>query len=327
MSKIKLEKYTDSYFEKWNSFVQDSINGTIFHRLDFLKYHGSKFDHNQHHLMWLKGEEIYAVMPLGVFRENENLATAKSPFGASWGGLVYQEHIPLRKMIYIIQSFIKYMKSIKVNYIDITPTPYPYHKNYNSIFEFCLLNAGFKFYNQDIMHVTILPENEKEVMPLLNSKARNKVKNANENFNFYENVNPESFYDILLQDKKRHKSTPTHSKEELKVLQETLPNDIFFDIAVNKQNEAGAGICYFTGNSNCISTFYMSQEDKALGFNGVNALILKGMEKAIKNKFTFFDFGCSSVNMKIENIGVANFKENFGAICYPRNSYRYEFSR
>ena len=84
---ITLKEYKKDYFDKWNKFVENSNNGTIFHRLDFLAYHGDKFKSNENHLIWFKGDEIIALMPLGIFEENGK-RIAKSPYGGSYGGVI-----------------------------------------------------------------------------------------------------------------------------------------------------------------------------------------------------------------------------------------------
>ena len=118
----------------------------------------------------------------------------------------------------------------------------------------------------------------------------------------------------------RHKSKPTHSKAELIYLIEKFPNKIWFDIAVHK-NSSRAGICYFKPNSNTILTFYMAQETDALRLNGKNILVDYGIRKAIHNGIKYFDFGGSTIGHNIQNIGVANFKETFGAIGALREKY------
>ena len=64
MANYKIIKYDVKYFDKWNKFVENSNNGTIFHRLDFLNYHGNKFKKNEHHLIILKGDTIFGVINL-----------------------------------------------------------------------------------------------------------------------------------------------------------------------------------------------------------------------------------------------------------------------
>lgn len=309
----------------WNSFVENgSNNGTIFHRLDFLAYHQNRFTENEHYLSFYKGEQIVALMPLAIFNQADK-KVAKSPFGASWGGLVFTENLKLKYHIELVEVLVNYLKNLHVNQVDITVTPTFYYKNYTSFFEFALFQKGFKVKNREIMHVTYLPNNVEETMLVLDSKCRNQTRRALEQVEVIENANIEDFYVALQEDKLRHHSIPTHTLEELKLIQSLNHDFMQVDVAKDKYGNK-AGICYFKGNPQGIMTFYMAQQNAILGKNSLNALVFKGMERAISQGFKYFDFGCSSVGSKIQNIGVSEFKESFGAKGMFRDSYFIEIS-
>jgi hypothetical protein len=315
-----IKKYNINQYEKWNNFIDKSNNGTLFHKLAFLSYHNQKFISNEHHLAWYKGETLFACMPLGFF-EIEDKKIAKSPYGASWGGLVHGSKFKLKDAIEIVDSLIIYLSQNNVNEFITTITPQCYFENYTNYFEFALLQSSFKLTNSDVMHIVKLPENIKDVTLCLDSKCRNQTKKSFEKIVIKRNVEATEFYDILMQDKIRHNSLPTHTLDDMILLKNILPNSIFFDVGIFEDNSR-AGVCYFVGNKNCISTFYLAQEDLAKGKNGLNALILCGMEEAVKAGYKYFDFGCSSVNSQIQNIGVSEFKESFGATGLFRNTYK-----
>ena len=106
-------------------------------------------------------------------------------------------------------------------------------------------------------------------------------------------------------------------------MQEKFKKRVFVDIAVGREN-VKAGICYFACNSNTLSVFYIAQQSGALGLNGVNALVLKGMQRAVREGFKYFDFGTSSYHNKSRNLNLSQFKESFGARGYFRDMYRWQ---
>jgi lipid II:glycine glycyltransferase (peptidoglycan interpeptide bridge formation enzyme) len=108
------------------------------------------------------------------------------------------------------------------------------------------------------------------------------------------------------------------------LLKQKYPEKIIMDVAYDENNN-GAAICYFVGNSKGIMTFYMAQQTGALGKNGLNVLVINGMQKAIEEGYNNFDFGCSSIQGKIENMGVSEFKESFGSKAFIRKSYFFAF--
>ena len=64
-----IKRYTNKFYDQWNGFVEDSNNGTIFHRMDF-NYHGHKFS-NEHSLVFFKEDSIVALMPLSIFKKRD----------------------------------------------------------------------------------------------------------------------------------------------------------------------------------------------------------------------------------------------------------------
>lgn len=324
---VILTEYNVADSALWNAFIEKSANGTIFHRSDFLAYHHPKFKSNINNLIWLKNENFFSLMPLGIFRSDKEII-ARSPYGASWGGLVHPDNMTLNYSRQIVKTLIEYLKANNIDKCFITATPGCYYKTYSYHFEFSLLEAGFKLINSEIQDVVPLSQIKNNVWELFTSKCRNQSRKGLENFSITQNVTPEEFYPILVEDKKRHNNASiTHSLKDLTLLHNTFPDKVIFSVARLKNSNEMAGLCLFVGNDNCVMTFYLSQTAGAVGKNGVNALIAIHLEQAFKQGYKFFDFGCSSFNTKVENIGVAEFKESFGSIGISRNTYLWNNSK
>lgn len=305
---------------QWDDFVINSNNGTIFHQQKFLGYHHDKFLLNENSLIFRKNGNIIAVIPIAIFNSNGR-KIAKSPFGASWGGIVYNTNLGINYINEIVKVLIDHLKNQSINELKITLQPdcYCYQSNY--FLDFSLYSNGFSMTGYELFHTINLKVNYNDsILNIFDSKCRNQVRNGLKKFKIKRNCTIDEFYPILLEDKIRHHSLPTHTYEELKLLNTLYPNEVLFSIA-ETENGKKAGICYFVCNKNCILTFYMCQENDALGLNGLNALVYDGVVFAAENNFQFFDFGGSSVNGIIQNIGVSQFKESFGANGYIRRTY------
>src|SRR4051812_31086914 len=71
----------------WDRFVKTSMNGTVFHRQKFLRYHPEgRFDF--HHLMFFRGEKLVAVLPGRLINNGK---VYDSPAGASYGSFVTED--------------------------------------------------------------------------------------------------------------------------------------------------------------------------------------------------------------------------------------------
>jgi len=322
MSKYSIKRYTPEFYDRWNNFIEESSNGTIFHRLDFLSYHKNKFKDNEQHLIWLKGETIFAVMPMAIFEE-DGKRIAKSPYGASFGGVVYPMNLKLKQAIQLIQLLLDYLKNEDVNKIILTNTPYPYHRKYTNYIDFALTHLGFQIISRDVFNIVKLSSNFEDNIANFEGRARTRIKKQIE-FEIIENSTPEEFFPILFEDKQRHKSKATHNLDELILLNKTFPKQVQFVIAKHKETGFKAGICYFRCTNDTLMTFYMSQENGALGLNGMNVLVYHGIKKATSEGVKYFDFGSSTIGYYIDNIGVADFKEGFGANGYFRDTFKFE---
>lgn len=323
MNNLKLKLYQKNQFDIWNNFIENSNNGTIFHRLDFLDYHKDRFKDNEHHLIWYKGDAIYAMMPLGIFEENGE-KIARSPFGASWGGLVHGFNFKSKYALKIVEQLKEYLKNINVNKCYITVAPGCYYKKYTNYFEFSLSAHGFSLQKRELNHIIPLPTTHTNISLSLDAKCRNQCKQSIKNFSINNNAEIEEFYDVLLEDKKRHdNATATHTLADLKHLKKIFPDRIFFHVATTFTGEK-ASVCYFKINNHTLMTFYLAQQNKALKKNGLNALLFKGLHDAVTDKIEYFDFGSSafsSIEKTVVNGGVSEFKESFGARGYFRDTY------
>lgn len=323
MSQYRIERANTIPADGWNRFVDKSVNGTLFHRLDFLAYHKNKFKENDHCLAVYKGEAIVALLPLGIFKE-DGKTLARSPFGASWGGLVYSGNLKLRNFLQITELLLDYLVDLNVQQCYITPPPQCYYNEYDTHFEFALFNKGFQLVNREVTSVSYLEPYKDDFWQVLGSKCRNSSRKALEKFEIIENAKISDYYPIIEEDKKRHDAVATHSFEELSDLTNRFPKRIYADIALHKETGAKAVVCFFECNALCTFTFYIAQEDRALRLNGVNAILANATKRAIEQNKKYIDFGPSSIKGEIENIGVSDFKESFGAKGFFRDTYLWE---
>ncbi|WP_421977758.1 hypothetical protein [Roseivirga seohaensis] len=310
---LRLIEYNSDYYEKWNKFIISSSNGTFFNRLDFLSYHKDKFKEGENHLIWLKGEAIFAVMPLFVGYQ-DGIKIATSPYGASFGGPTYDSRLNLKYALEMVDTLIEYLMNQSVSKINLTLPPLYYSERSDQNIEFALLKAGFRICSTEVMSVVELKNTVEEIWTHnLSGRARTSIRKINSEFEVFKDCDISDFYPILLEDKARHSnSVPTHTLEQLTLLKCTFPNKIYVDIAVHKEG-GKAGICYFQPNKNVILTFYMAQDNLGKGLDGKSLLVYEGMKDAVSKGIRYFDFGSSTIGYNIQNIGVASFKESFGA--------------
>ena len=121
-----------------------------------------------------------------------------------------------------------------------------------------------------------------------------------------------TFYSILQNNLSiRHNVKPTHTLFELQELKKIFPDKIhLFGAFIG--NEMIAGVVIFIINPKVVLAFYVSHKQEYGDHRPINLLIFNIIKWVIDKKMQILDFGIFTVNEN-PNMGLARFKENFGA--------------
>ena len=318
---IEIHRYDLALQEEWNNFVRCSNEGTIFHRLDFLRYHREKFAQHEHQLAWYKGQTLVGVMPMAIFEE-EGRIVAKSPYGASYGGPIFKKPLNYADSHRVVGSLLTYLTELGIEACRLTLPIACCYKRYSETFRLALLEHGFRRTNSDISSVVCL-NGGNPISEEMTSRARNMARKARKGGVMA--VHQSSVADFWLVMKKTHEklgTKPTHSVEEFQWLCNELPELIYVDVAY-LEGIPVAGIGFLVINKRVNSSFYFAQDPQKQHLQGLSLLIYEALERAQQEGFRWFDFGTSSANQKgRENL--FRFKESFGAVGLFRDTYVWE---
>ena len=249
---IEILKYNDNMSKDWDLFVSSSFNGTIFHQRQFLSYHKDrKFEDCS--LLFKKRGKIIALIPAATIKR-ENKITFSSHPGASFGGIVHGvlSFADCDKIIELIES---YCKKNDYNNIFIVQTPTIYNSiHQNEMIDYVLKINNYQNHEYYISNILPIEKDTKsQLLKIFKNKNRTisyyegLVNNYNLTFKWVDNF--EDFYPILLKNKKKHNSKPTHSQEELKILKSRFPNEIL-QLMLYSNNIPIAGMTIFKPKHN-----------------------------------------------------------------------------
>lgn len=85
---IDIKPYNGSYKQKWDDFVRNSADGSLFHLTGWKEAVERTFGHRSHYLMALEGEEVRGVLPLiEVKSQLFGHSLVSVPYGV-YGGIV-----------------------------------------------------------------------------------------------------------------------------------------------------------------------------------------------------------------------------------------------
>ena len=326
MVEVDIERYDPGKGFDWNLFVESSNGGTLFHRLDFLSYHGERFKDSEHHLVFYKKGQVFGLMPMAIIYDTLS-ETCKSPYGGSYGGPVFRKPLNYADSREAIEALIGYISNLGARTLAMTLPIWPCYLHYSDTFRFVLMETGFKCINRDISSVICLEPHAslyKQLGTRLSNLARKSRKAQKEGVKLVHRAGLDDLWKVMEVTYGKHGVRPTHSREELKWLMENFPANIYCDIAY-LEGMPIAAVVFFVINSRVICSFYLLQDPSFRKTQALTCLLHSAILRAQEEGFKWFDLGTSSVGMKARP-NVFRFKEGFGAIGVFRETYEYSFA-
>jgi len=318
--------YDPALSEEWDSFVESSNNGTIYHTQNFLAYHPENRFQNFHHLVRQNGK-LCAIIP-GAITETDRGKTFISYPGASVGGFVVPESFGLQETDRVVCAFLDTLKAQGFKRIELTLPPVFYARRQNNHIDFILSREGFGFKKREITSVITLHYPEGDILKTFDSSTRRSVKKSlsaglevvsDDSEAAYRN-----YYRILEQNLGlRHNVKPVHSVTEMLDIKHRFPDQVFLLSAMYK-GEMTAGIWQIKINRDVSVAFYISHDPKFQELRPVNLLYYESLRKAVNWGQTYYELGLFILNMQ-PNYGLGRFKEGFGAQGLVRACYRKDF--
>jgi len=306
-------KANNKQLNKWDDFIDNSINGTIFHKQRFLGYHGAKFKEGEEHLVVLNGQEVFAQISICVNRNDNGRKIATSPYGASYGGFVFKTLPSYKTGKEIVKGFIEYLKSCKIEAFKITQPSNFYCSAPMDTFIFNLFEAGFTSTCRDILSVFELNPSKPVIEQITNSSTRNQIRQAEKKNILINNRAPiDDAYPLIEATIKRFGKSPTHSYEEMKWLYENFSAEIYFIVAYYN-NIPIASVTNFSINKKLNSSFYISSNPEYLRLNAMRYTISSALQCAQNEGYEYYDFGTSSSSM-VANEPIFALKEDFSKV-------------
>jgi len=308
---------TEAEILKWDTLIERSLNGTIFHRLRFLAYHKDRFYQNERHLVFRKGTVPVALMSLLV---DPVSLVAKSPYGGSYGGVVFLVRPDFGLSEGVAHALVAWLNQQQVIELTITQPVNICSDVSQDIFIFCLMKQGFVVVNRDITSYVDL-QRDSDVFNIIGGRARNMFRKAERSgLSIKNNCGLDDFWPVLLKGFAKHGTLPTHGYDDLHYLMQIFPEFITFHVA-EYDGLIVAGLCEFVINDKLNSSFYFAQDADYQNLQGLTFLVVDSLQRA-HGRFKFYDFGTSTVNMEARE-GVFKFKESFGAEGGFRESLRW----
>lgn len=314
---MEIIKYTEDWKEKWDEFVLDSNNGTMFHLQKFFDYHtAGKFTFN--HLIFLEKNEIAAVLPGAMVGSK-----FESPVGASYGSIVTKD-VKFTNAMEIISTLLRYAVNNGIDEIELTAPPVVYENHPNQNLDFAMLWQGFQ-YELHYISSAIKLDPDTDIISRFSPTTRRNIRHSLKDQDIRVEINEklDEFYPILLDNKSRHNVKPTHSLEDLLKLKELLPDNLKLFMVYWKDIPIGGSLMFFV-NRTCSLCFYNMLLYEYEYLKPIQRVMYEVVKYSTENGYNYVDIGVSQ-DTKAENpmtpsMSLIEFKEKFDAKTVMRNT-------
>lgn len=315
---MKIIEYTESWKEKWDKFVLESNNGTMFHLQKFFDYHVQGrflFDH----LLFLNNNEIVAVLPgklvNGIF---------ESPIGASYGSLVTKD-ISFAETMELVNLLLDYGRENNFKGFELTPAPMIYETYQNQNLDFAMLWLGFS-YKLHYISSAIKLDKGRDIIERFSPTIRRNIRKTLKHPEISVEINEryDEFYPILLENKARHDVKPTHSYEDLLRLKELLPESMKLFMVYLAGKPIGGSLMFFTNKNASLCFYNMLLYDYA-EYKPIQRVMYEVVKYSTEHGYSYVDIGVSQ-DTKVDNpmtpsMNLIQFKEKFDAKTIMRNTF------
>lgn len=310
---IKIKRYSHEHKHLWNEFLSNCKNNHFMFNRDFMEYHSDLFkDYSL--IIRDQKDKVIALLPANI--ENNIIYSHQ---GLTFGGFLVNSKMSAKTMLQIFEAVIVFLRDNNIAKIIYKCIPYIYSTLPSQEDLYALFRVNAKLYRRDISSTIDLNN------IISYSKGRkwgiNRAKKNNVNISPCAKAS-----DVwpLIEDvlQEQHQTMPTHSKDEIDLLQERFPNNIKAYKACINEEIVAATVLFETpvvSHTQYLAVNNMGRESSALDY-----LISEIIENR-KDKSKYFDFGISNENSgQYLNEGLISQKEGFGARAITHDFYEIE---
>jgi hypothetical protein len=302
---IIVRQYSPNDADAWDDFCCGALQATLLHTRRFLSYHGDHF--RDASLILIEGDRWLGVLPAAYHSEDASLIVSHP--GITYGGIIHQGGLRGQSMLDAMQLVVQHYANIGAKRFLYKAIPIIYHRipsqdDLYALFRLdaqrirCDLTSSI-----DIQSRYSLPERRRRSMKKAKASGM-EIKIGKESITGIWRVLRENLA-------RKHGVTPVHTEEEMLLLHERFPENIFF-VAGVLEGEVQAGVVLFV-SPNVLHAQYITSSEVGYKINALDLIFQYCISLAEEKKARYFDFGISNEeNGQILNEGLYRFKSEFG---------------
>jgi hypothetical protein len=303
---------------RWDADVDRTVNGTLFHRLDFLGYHGDRFAGVQRNLVLLDGEEPFAWLSLAL-DGTPTARTARSPFGGSYGSFAFASYPTYAKSRETVEALLSFLNAEGVDCCLLTPPLSVCAAQPLDTFHFALLESGFTSVKRDLSSVVGLG-GPMAVDQAVSSAARWRARKAERaGISLLVTDEVDRFWPLVEAAYWARGRATTHTRDQLAAVAGAVPGRLLFHLGLLRDQPVG-GLARFVVNDRVAVSFYLCQDPAFADTQALSLVLLAELAACQAKGFTHYDLGTSTVEGRART-NVLRFKESYSKTAVFRETF------
>jgi hypothetical protein len=303
----------------WRDFLSRSANGTLFHDLEFLRYHPrDRFCF--HHLVFLRNGEPIALLPGGLAKSGDGLIFC-SPLGASIGGFAVTD-LRADMALAMVDALQNYARQQLWSAIQITLPPSYYSFETAGLVSFALFCKRFHLEHRWLSPTLELRSEPNRFEQLYRSTQVSLVRAARRKGMRVVETGIEGWADFVAPFRDtyaRHGVPATHTEDEIRDLLTRLPDRVRIHTAL-LDDVPVASLLVFKLTKSVAMSFYICSSATHTKESGAAFVIADAMDRLAAIGYRHLDLGPAASDMNF-NAGLTFFKEGLGAVGHCRDRW------
>lgn len=307
---LRLRPYAPADAVAWDALVARSRTGNLLHRRGYMDYHAERFT-DCSLIVERDGE------PVAAFPASRDGRVVTSHGGLTYAGLLSTAALRAETTLAVFTQMAAHYRAAGMRRVLYKAVPSVFHAYPAEEDLYALHRLGAHLVRRDLSSVVALREGYR-----FSAERRRDIRHAREaGVRIETGGDLAAFHALLSEVLKRHEATPTHSLDELRLLQSRFPRQILLYTAhVGGELQAGALVYDF---GRVVHTQYLATSEEGRRTCALSLLLGELIGSVYADRH-YFSFGVSTEqDGRVLNGGLVTQKERFGARAVVHDFYEW----
>jgi hypothetical protein len=312
---MHVDRYEPRMAADWDAFVRSSRNGTFLFERGYMDYHADRF--RDHSLVVRHEDEWLAVLP--AHAAGNRIASHE---GLSYGGLVLAPRMKAPIFLRVFEALLLHLHQAGFTTLDYKTVPHIYHRQPSEDDRYALFRVGAELTRRDVLSVVSVVDR----LPYQHRRERGLKKARAAGITIQPESNYLEFWSLLAATlDERFGAEPVHTLDEIRLLRDRFPSNIFLHTARSTTGELLAGVVTYR-SERAIHAQYIAASPAGRESHALD-LLFDELLHDVSHDCWYFDFGSSHEEAgRVINEGLIEQKEGFGARSVVHDRYRIDLT-